>query len=128
MAARSLLEKVFRHEGRTGGRRVPSRRESYGLEQLESRLLLSVDFVGIPNWVDQGPAPENNAGSVAAPNNAINGATEVVLAHPTVANTAFAGTVAGGVWRTTDITGGGNPANIVWEPLTDRLPSLYVGA
>ena len=98
------------------------------MEALESRLLLSADLIGIPDWTDQGPAPQNNGSAVAAPNNAVNGATEVVLAHPTVANMAFAGTVAGGVWRTPDITGGGDPANIVWEPLTDSLQSLYVGA
>lgn len=97
-------------------------------EPLEDRLLLSVALFGIPTWLEQGPGPENNGGAVVAPNNAVNGATEVLLAHPSIANMAFAGTVAGGVWRTNDITGGGNPANIAWEPVTDRLPSLYVGA
>lgn len=109
-------------------RKLSPRKCSLVFETLETRLLLSVSLFGIPDWLEQGPGPENNGGVVAAPNNAVNGATEVVLPHPTIANMAFAGTVAGGVWRTPDITGGGNPANIVWTPLTDRLPSLYVGA
>jgi len=104
------------------------KRPSYFLEQLEPRLLLSADLIGIPDWLDQGPGPENQGGAVAAPNNAVNGAVEVLLEHPTIANMAFAGSVAGGVWRTNDLTGGGNPALIDWQPLTDKLPSLYVGA
>ncbi len=106
------------------GQRLPS----MVFEPLEARLLLSASLFGVPNWVDQGPGPENMGSAVAAPNNAVNGAVEVLLMHPTVANMAFAGTVAGGVWRTADITGGGNAANIDWQPLTDKLPSLYVGA
>ncbi len=104
------------------------KRQDFSLESLESRLLLSVDLVGVPDWTFQGPAPENNNPNVVATPNSVSGSTEVVLAHPTIANMAFAGTTAGGVWRTADITGGGNAANIVWEPLTDQLPSLYVGA
>lgn len=114
----------------TRARRPAARqaRHSFVFEAVESRLLLSADLFGVPVWIDQGPGPEEQGGAVAAPNNAVNGAVEVLLMHPSAANMAFAGTVAGGVWRTTDITGGGNVANIDWRPLTDQLPSLYVGA
>ncbi|MBI1832891.1 MAG: hypothetical protein HYR84_15740, partial [Planctomycetes bacterium] len=88
----------------------------------------AINLLNVPAWTEQGAGPENNGGSIAAPNNAVNGATEVLLAHPTTANMVFAGTVAGGVWRTADITGGGDPANINWAPLTDNNESLYVGA
>src|SRR5262249_4639355 len=113
-------------------KKIPSKalpkRQDFLLEPLETRLLLSADLLGVPNWHFEGPAPENNNPNVVATPNSVSGSTEVVLAHPTIANMAFAGTTAGGVWRTADITGGGNAANIVWEPLTDQLPSLYVGA
>ena len=91
-------------------------------------MALAINLLGVPDWTEQGAGPENNGGAVAAPNNAVNGAVEVLLNHPTTANMVFAGSVAGGVWRTTDITGGGNPANVNWVPLTDQNESIYVGA
>ena len=41
-----------------------SKRESFLLEPLENRLLLSVGLVGIPDWVPEGPAPQISAGNV----------------------------------------------------------------
>ena len=130
----NAIARLFQRESETPRRRYAKERRNTPrsrrllLEPMEPRMLLSVSLVGVPEWFDQGPGPENQGGAVAAPNNAVNGAVEMLVMHPTVANMAFAGTVAGGVWRTADITGGGNPANINWHPLTDKLPSLYVGA
>jgi hypothetical protein len=86
--------------------------QGLNLEQLEDRIVPSFATTA-PTWNEQGP---------------FGGATEVLLTSPTVANEVFAGTVAGGVWRTTDITGGGNPANVKWTPISDQIESLHVGA
>src|SRR5262249_54930810 len=91
------------------------------LEALEDRTLLAVSLAGVPVWVEQGPGPiTNSSGVTAAPNNREAGAVESLAVHPNVAanHTVFAGTVAGGVWRTTTI----DNANPAWEPLTDQLP------
>lgn len=98
------------------------RRQKLFLEPLESRLLLSADLVGVPDLVDQGPAISINGqvAGLAGPNPVV-GAIEAIAPHPTDANTIFVGTVAGGIWRTTN--GGAN-----WTPLTDQWPSLSVGA
>jgi hypothetical protein len=60
------------------------------------------------NWSAIGPT--NMAGRILC-----------IVWHPTDANTIYAGTASGGLFKTTD--GGAN-----WFPLTDDLPSLAVGA
>src|SRR5215469_11084376 len=45
----------------THGMALP-RRQNFLLEPLERRLLLSVDLVGVPNWVPEGPAPITDGG------------------------------------------------------------------
>ncbi|MEQ1826133.1 MAG: hypothetical protein ABL921_09305, partial [Pirellula sp.] len=77
-----------------------------------------------PNWVEQGPGPVTNAQVVVPPNNPINGAIEAVAIHPTNKNIAYAATVNGGVWKTTNFT----DANPTWFPLTDNLASLANGS
>jgi hypothetical protein len=96
------------------------RRQKLSLETLESRLLLSVDLAGIPNWVEQGPGPTTD-GQVSFPlsDDEVSGAVEAIAPHPTDPNIIYIGAVNGGVWRTTD--GGAN-----WEPLTDQLASLSI--
>ncbi len=106
--------------------KTPSRKLT--LEMLEDRTLPSITLTGSPDWVEQGPGPINNGQVSADPNNAVTGAVQALVEHPTTAGMVFAGTVAGGVWRTADITGGGNPANVNWVPLSDTLESLYIGA
>src|SRR6266478_6192589 len=51
----------------------------------------------------------------------IGGRTRSMLIHPADANTIYAGSVGGGVWKTTD--GGAS-----WTPLTDLLASLGASA
>jgi photosystem II stability/assembly factor-like uncharacterized protein len=51
----------------------------------------------------------------------VGGRTRSFLIHPTDPNTMYAGSVGGGVWKTTD--GGAS-----WGPLTDLLPSIGIGA
>jgi photosystem II stability/assembly factor-like uncharacterized protein len=49
------------------------------------------------------------------------GRTRALVIRPDDPNTMYAGTVGGGVWKTTD---GGQ----TWTPLTDLLPSIGIGA
>lgn len=62
------------------------------------------------DWSPLGPF------AIAAPGNNYLGRVNCVAFHPTVANTLFAGTPGGGLWKT--INGG-----TTWVPLTDGLPS-----
>jgi photosystem II stability/assembly factor-like uncharacterized protein len=52
------------------------------------------------------------------------GAIEAVATHPTNANIAYAGTINGGVWKTTNALA----QDPTWTPLTDKKESLSIGA
>src|SRR5207249_2888764 len=75
------------------------------------------------NWVFQGPAPELNAqqdlANVAAANEPVSGAVNVIAASPTNADLVYVGGSNGGVWKTTNATA----ASPTWTPLTDNLKS-----
>src|SRR6058998_2778810 len=76
-------------------------------ERLEDRRLLSgVSVVGIPNWVEQGPAPTNGGQDFTFGDNQVSGAVNALAAHPTNSDILYAGTVAGGIWRNTGATSG----------------------
>ncbi|HEV8604635.1 MAG TPA: hypothetical protein VGQ99_04675 [Tepidisphaeraceae bacterium] len=90
-------------------------------ESLEDRRLLSISVIGIPDWVEQGPASASGGQDFTLTGDAVSGAVNSLAAHPTDANTIYAGTVGGGIWRTTD--GGSN-----WTPLTDLFPSLGINS
>lgn len=109
------------------GTRSRSGRQNFLLEPLESRLLLSVSLVGIPDWVNQGPTSEVQAGSAVPQNNAVSGALESIAVNPNNSSQIIVGTVNGGVWRTTNANPT-NPTAITWTSLTDRLGSLATGA
>jgi photosystem II stability/assembly factor-like uncharacterized protein len=47
------------------------------------------------------------------------GRVNVIAFHPTDPNTIYAGTPAGGLWRTTDL-------GVSWHPLTDGIPRLGI--
>ena len=79
-----------------------------------------IDEQGIPSWIQQGPGPILNAQAAVPGNNPVVGAVQSLAVHPFNGNVMFAGSVNGGVWRTTD--GGTN-----WTPLTDQFPSLSIG-
>lgn len=85
------------------------------IEVLEDRSLLS--------WIAQGPGPTINAQVTIPANNSVNGAIQSIAPHPTDPDIIFAGTVNGGVWKTTNATS----AN-TWTPLTDGLQSQSIGA
>jgi hypothetical protein len=86
-------------------------------------------------WPEEGPSPIAGAvqGSMtpeAFLKDDVTGAVHRVIVHPATPTTVYAGTVNGGVWKTT----GANsifatpPARVNWEPNTDALPSLTIGA
>ena len=105
---------------RYGTARAP-RPRGFKLEPLETRMLLSVDLLGIPAWDDQGPTPTTGGQVQLAPNNPVTGSIQSVAAHPTNANIIFAGAENGGIWRTTD-------GGATWTALTDQYPSLAIGS
>src|SRR5215217_4089358 len=94
------------------------------LEQLEDRTMLAVDFSGAPKWTEQGPGPTNNGQTAGLTNNPVAGAISQVLPFAGNANTFFAATVNGGVWRSTNV----NDATPSWQPLTDQEASLSTAA
>ena len=75
---------------------------------------------GIPAWLEQGPGPINGGQVQLPPDNPVSASITAVAPHPFDANTAFIGSINGGIWRTTD---GGSS----WTPLSDQFPSLSIG-
>jgi hypothetical protein len=110
-----------RHSNRIRTKALP-KRQDFLLEPLESRLLLSVTLVGVPDWQEQGPGPVSPAsfGVQGEQAGAING----IAADPADPDRLFVATANGGVWRTTNATA----SSPTWTPLTDQLPSLSMGA
>ena len=81
--------------------------------------------IGTSTWVSQGPgATQNGQVENITPNNEVIGAIHAVVAHPTDPDIMYIAAVNGGIWRTTDATS----ASPDWEPLTDDLSSLSMGA
>ncbi|MCA9050039.1 MAG: hypothetical protein KDA89_14985, partial [Planctomycetaceae bacterium] len=77
------------------------------------------------DWVYQGASPTQNAqGENVVPDNQVNGATQIVVAHPTDPNILYIGGVNGGIWKTTNAT----TLNPEWTPQTDFNESLSMGA
>jgi hypothetical protein len=129
-----ISELFFRHEGqarerpaRTTSRRAraaPHRRPVF--EPLENRILLSVDLIGVPDWVEQGPGPMQSAQVTVPPGDFATGAVESIAINPNDTSQIYVGTVNGGVWRT-DNADPSNPDATVWTPLTDLQGSLAMG-
>ena len=94
-----------------------------GLEPLEPRLLLSIG--GVQSiWSAAGPAVIENASANVTPDDEASGGIQDVATHPTDADTVYIGAINGGVWKTTNATA----TRPDWEPLTDDLPSISMGA
>ena len=133
----SPLKKIAAMLRRTQAHRAPERpRRLARFETLEDRILFSVDFIGIPVWEAQGPAPIVNTGSdggltsgnaIVAPNNPATGAVQAIAVNPNNAQQVYVGTVNGGIWRTNNADPN-NPGAIAWTPLTDQQVSTAIGA
>lgn len=102
------------------GRLKSSRFFDSRLSALEERILLTA------TWVPQGPGPilDGQVEGMNSQNNPVAGAIHAVVAHPTDPNIIWAGTVNGGIWKTTNATS----SSPTWTPLTDQLESLSTGA
>ncbi|MFO0921579.1 MAG: GEVED domain-containing protein [Pirellulales bacterium] len=88
------------------------------LEQFEARHMMASD------WMAAGPFSMTDGQNEGIPNRPVVGAMNVVVTHPFDANTIYTGGVNGGVWKTSNAL----DASPNWQPLTDALPSLSVGA
>ena len=75
---------------------------------LERGPVVREASIGTGSWISMGP--NNGAGRFTS-----------LAPHPTIAGTLLAGAAGGGVWRTRD-------SGLTWEPLTDGIPNLSVGA
>jgi len=96
----------------------------------EGDLVQSTEALVAPGngvWTAQGPGPMLNGQSSTWPStdqNPVTGAIQSVATHPSNANILYAGTVNGGVWKTSNALAQ-NPS---WVPLTDKRESLSIGA
>jgi hypothetical protein len=101
------------------------------LEPLEDRLTpaITVTQLGNPSnaiFEDAGAGPTvNGQTGVTNTNRPVNGAINSILVNPLNNDIAYASTVAGGIWRTTNFTA--DPDQIVWEALNDRALTLFSG-
>src|SRR6185436_8595091 len=92
-----------------------------------------------PVWTSQGPTYiTGNGNSIIPPDDPATGAIQAIAVHPTNPNTAWIGTVNGGVWMTNNLnwsrTNGINDDSLggiddaletpTWTPLGQNLPSL----
>ena len=81
-----------------------------------------VELAGLPPWIEQGPGTSTKERNTQTyPDSVISGAIHSIAVHPFNPSIIYAGTVAGGVWRSLD-------AGASWEPLTDQIVSLSIGA
>jgi hypothetical protein len=77
-----------------------------------------------PTWVEQGPGPILfDANTEVPPDSAVSGAINAIAVSPMDPGLIYAGTVNGGVWRTTNATAN----SPTWTPLADQqLPALSI--
>lgn len=75
-------------------------------------------------WEEQGPGPIADAQVAGIPDGTVSGAVQAIAVDPHDINVIYAGTVNGGIWKTTN----GAAANPHWEPLTDNQPAGSISA
>jgi hypothetical protein len=117
------------HLGTSTGARTEAR-PMFAINHRIARLpaiLLAVALSSSPalavSWVEQGPGPDLNGGTEGIPNNPVSGAVNAIAIDPTDADVIYAGTVNGGVWKTTN----GTSASPAWTALTDKkLPAQSI--
>lgn len=86
-------------------------------EDLEQRNLMAA-------WVSQGPFSSINGQVEGITNRPVSGAIHAVIAHPTNPDIVYAGSINGGVWKTSNATS----ASPSWIPTTDNQSSNSIGA
>ncbi len=81
-----------------------------GLKSNKSALALPAS-----NWIPTGPFTHTNTGSWSSGQGRVN----VVCVDPSDANTVYAGSPAGGIWKSINL-------GSTWLPLTDNFPQIGV--
>jgi hypothetical protein len=83
-------------------------------------------------WPQEGPSPITGGGLVnpASFSSDVTGAVHRLVVDPAGATTLYAGSVNGGVWKTTTANSifAPTPQRVHWTTNTDSLPSLTIGA
>src|SRR5262249_41349509 len=112
--------------------KVLPKRQDFALEPLESRLLLSANLVGVPDWSALGPGAITNASNVDLDGNSNPngtpirtgdagdiqaGAIEAVAVDRNNAAHVAIGALNGGVW----VTGNINAPTVSWTTNTDQM-------
>ncbi len=120
-----LRENAFYQKRAYPFKQIPEGARQRALKQLERDFSLQpLASEEIRKWQPLGPSAVFN-GQPLDPQNSppinISGRATAVIVQPGDPDKIFLGTAQGGVWRTKD---GGKS----WQPLTDNLPSLAVGA
>ncbi len=95
-----------------------ARRPTLG-HPLGGGVFFSPPVLGGTNWTPRGPAPIAAGDSSGAP--AFSGRVLSLAVDPSDSRRVYAGTINGGVWRSTD-------DGATWSARTDDQPSLSIGA
>jgi hypothetical protein len=75
-------------------------------------------------WVQQGPSPTTGGQVEGISGGHVSGSVNAILAHPTNADVFIIGATNGGLWTTSNASGG----NPTWTARSQQLPSLSIGA
>ena len=97
------------------------------LKKTLALIFFSVIASSASAWVSEGPNSISGGQVTGINNGLVIGDINQVLVNPIVSGgaiTAYASSVNGGVWSTTDLLA----SNVSWTPLTDFQSSLSVGA
>jgi photosystem II stability/assembly factor-like uncharacterized protein len=106
-------------------RSIQGLREKLGARQPQVSLPLggavfySVPLAGGTNWTPMGPAPIVSGSPASQPANS--GRILSLAVDPSASNRVYAGTVNGGVWRSTN-------GGFTWSARTEDAPNLSIGA
>ncbi len=118
MATISRRSSAFRtNKPNEKNNRFRSSKRALIFEDLEQRNLMAA-------WVSQGPFSSINGQVEGITNRPVSGAIHAVIAHPTNPDILYAGSINGGVWKTTNATN----ASPSWTPTTDNQSSNSIGA
>ena len=86
-------------------------------------ILLAGGAASAQAWEFLGPGPSHGGQVEGIANRVVVGAVNALAVHPTNADIMYAGSVNGGIWRTTNATA----ASPSWTRQTDTLPTLSIG-
>src|SRR4051794_1950161 len=98
-------------------------RLDYFAERLEPRLLLTqATPTNLPVWVPQGPGPISGGQTAGIDGSPTTGAVNIIAVRPLDPDTAYIGTVGGGIWKTENARATAS-AGPTWVAKTDNFPT-----